>query len=91
MIDCPENRRATIMVGCDWWVNVYVNGSLVRSQRDAEACERDGAQFSTWKPAPAEIDLQAGENVVLVKCHPGSNANWFSFRISDPGDLAFRR
>jgi alpha-L-fucosidase len=85
VIDCPEAREAVILLGCDWWAKVWVNGEPVRSERDAEACEEDGAQFNTWKPAPARVHLRQGENVVLVKCHPGSTANWFTFRISDPG------
>ncbi len=90
VIHCPDRRLATIMVGCDWWANVYVNGTLVKSGRNVEQFESDGAQFSTWKPAPAEIELLKGDNVVLVKCHPGSCANWFTFRISDPGDLVVK-
>lgn len=89
VIHCPERRSAGIMVGCDWWANVYVNGRQVTSNRDPEMAAADGAQFSTWKPTPAEIQLEAGENVILVKCHPGTCANWFTFRISDPGDLTF--
>lgn len=87
VITSPENRRAFILLGCDWWSNVWVNGELVNSHRDAEMIEQDGANFNTWKPHSAEINLQKGENTILVKCHPGTTANWFSFRISDPGDL----
>ena len=87
VVTCPEKRAATVMVGCDWWANVFVNGRLVISNRDQEKAREDGAQFNGWKPIPAEIELQAGDNVILVKCHPGTCANWFTFRISDPGDL----
>jgi len=75
------------MLGCDWWVNIYINGEVIRSGRDPELCEMDGAQFNTWKPMSAEVELERGENVILIKCHPGTCANWFTFRISDPGDL----
>lgn len=87
VVTSPEKRSATIMVGCDWWANVHVNGSLVISDRNPEAVAEDGAHFSTWKPTTAEIELEAGRNVIVVKCHPGTCANWFTFRISDPGDL----
>jgi alpha-L-fucosidase len=87
VVTCPERRHATIQVGCDWWANVFVNGRLVVSCRDPEQARADGAQFNGWKPIPAEIELEKGENVILVKNHPGSCANWFTFRISDPGDL----
>ena len=87
VIVSPENRKAVVLLGCDWWSNMWVNGILVRSLRDIESIEEDGANFNTWKPGPAEIELKKGRNVILVKCHPGTCANWFTFRISDPGDL----
>ncbi len=87
VITSPEARKAVVLLGCDWWAKLWANGKPVRSARPAEACEEDGAQFSGWKPDPAEVELQAGENVILVKNHPGSCANWFTFCISDPGDL----
>jgi hypothetical protein len=31
--------------------------------------------------------LKSGENIFLVKCHPGTCANWFSFRINGPNEL----
>ncbi|WPJ96755.1 alpha-L-fucosidase [Coraliomargarita algicola] len=76
-----------VLIGCDWWCNLYVNGHLVESERDSLAVERDGAQFNGWKPSLAQIKLQAGENVLLFKCHPGSTDNWFTFRINEIIDL----
>jgi len=87
VIRSPKARKAVVMLGCDWWANLWVNGRLIQSPRDPEACDEDGAQFNTWKPMAVEVKLQKGENVLLVKCHPGSGANWFTLRISDPGDL----
>jgi hypothetical protein len=75
------------MLGCDWWANLWVNGKLVETQRNPEERLEDGAFFTRWKPIPADVELKKGENVFLVKCHQGSCANWFTFRISDPGDL----
>ncbi|MGI5869794.1 MAG: alpha-L-fucosidase [Kiritimatiellia bacterium] len=87
VVTSPEKRSATILLGCDWWANVFVNGKRVVSNRDSTAAADDGAQFNGWKPIPAEIELEKGKNIIVVKCHPGSCANWFTFRISDPGDL----
>lgn len=86
-VTVPEDCETTILVGGDWWLNVWVDGVMALTERNPEEVEIDGAQFSTWKPAPAKVKLKKGENVILVKCHPGTNANWFTFRISDVGDL----
>jgi alpha-L-fucosidase len=87
LVVSPKPCRVTIMLGCDWWANLWVNGKLVTSNRDPEACEEDGAQFNTWKPRAAEVELKSGDNVFLVKCHPGTCANWFTFRINGPKEL----
>ena len=89
MIHSPDAREADLLIGCDWWANAFLNGAAVRSSRDPIKVDADGAAFNTWKPTPARIRLQKGENILLVKGHPGSMANWFSCFISDPGDLRF--
>lgn len=89
VVSCPEAREAEVLVGCDWWANLYVNGRLVESSRDPAAVAVDGSCFNGWKPEPARIRLERGENVLLLKCHPGSTDNWFTFRINDAGDLGF--
>jgi alpha-L-fucosidase len=87
LIHSPEKRHAEILLGCDWWAQVLVNRTLVQSNRDAKAVDRDGAWFTGWKPIPARIWLREGENEIMVKCHPGSTNIWFVFYINDPGDL----
>lgn len=87
VIECPEDREAQILFGCDWWLNAYLNEQLIESNREPSEIAADGACFSTWKPRLASIRLRQGRNVLLVKCHPGSNANWFTCYLSDPGDL----
>ncbi len=88
IVTSPDERTATVLIGCDWWASLWVNGRRVRSERPAAACAIDGAQFNTWKPIPARIHLRQGDNIFLVKSHRGSNANWFSCRLTDPGDLS---
>jgi hypothetical protein len=78
-----------VLLGCDWWANLYVNGRLTKSGRDPEQFKKDGAWFNGWKPIPARISLRRGRNVILVKCHPGSVDNWFSFYLNDPECLKF--
>ena len=89
IVTSTDARDAEILIGCDWWANLYVNGVLVESRRDAAAAAVDGARFNGWKPSPARIRLERGANVLLLKCHPGSIDNWFTFRINDAGDLGF--
>ncbi len=87
VIHCPEDRQAQLLIGCDWWANAWINGRMVVTNRDAEELAIDGAMFNGWKPRPAMIQLRKGQNVLLIKSHPGSTANWFTCRLSDPGDL----
>ena len=83
----PESRNADLLLGCDWWANAWMNGQLVMGTRKADEIANDGAQFCAWKPRVARVRLNQGTNVLLIKCHPGSCANWFTCRVSDPGDL----
>ena len=85
----PERRAFDLLLGCDWWANLYVNGALVQSERDAAGFQSDGAWFNGWKPVPARVQLEPGENVFLVKCHPGSADNWIAFFANNAGDLVF--
>lgn len=89
VVTSTDARDAEVLIGCDWWANLYVNGMPVESLRDASAVAADGAGFNGWKPSPARIRLERGANTILLKCHPGSTDNWFTFRINDAGDLAF--
>ncbi len=87
VIDSPAAYETELCIGCDWWGNAYLNGKLVTSARDPAEAAKDGAWFNTWKPTSAKIRLRKGRNTLLVKCHPGSCANWFTCFINDPGDL----
>ncbi|MFA6294125.1 MAG: alpha-L-fucosidase [Victivallales bacterium] len=82
-----KDCKAILLIGCDWWANAWLNGSPVISRRPASAVSEDGAQFNGWKPTPAEIHLKKGINTLLVKCHRGSCATWFTCRINDTEDV----
>ncbi|HEY3415743.1 MAG TPA: hypothetical protein VGM23_02555, partial [Armatimonadota bacterium] len=102
VITSPVAREAELLIGCDWWAKAFINGAPITSSRtaandeevlnsrEAIKVEEDGAQFNGWKPTPARMQLRAGENELLVKCHQGSVACWFTCFISDPGDLAIK-
>lgn len=76
-----------ILLACDWWAKLFVNGREVESSRDRDSHTDDGAWFTDWKPMPARVQLEEGINILLVKCHPGSTDNWFTFFHSSPHDF----
>ena len=79
----PERRSAQVLLGCDWWANLFLNGEEIQSLRNPEAVKRDGAWFNAWKPLVANVTLKKGENVFLVKCHQGRAGNWLSFYLNE--------
>jgi hypothetical protein len=79
----PERRSAQVLLGCDWWANLFLNGEEVQSLRKPEEVKQDGSWFNAWKPLAANITLKKGENVFLVKCHQGRAGNWFSFYLNE--------
>lgn len=86
-IDSPDDRDAELLIGCDWWAAAWLNGQPVASQRPAKLVAEDGAAFNGWRPTLARIHLRQGRNLLLVKSHGGTVANWFTAWVSDPGDL----
>jgi hypothetical protein len=88
-ITSPDEREAEILIGCDWWANAYLNGKRLVSNRPRAKVEQDGSDFNGWRPLPARVTLRKGKNTLLVKGHGGTVANWFTCRITDPGDLGF--
>jgi hypothetical protein len=83
----PQERDAQVLVGCDWWANAYLNGQKLKSVRPEDQVADDGSAFNGWRPLLATCHLKKGVNVLLVKSHGGSVANWFTCYVSDPGDL----
>jgi len=89
VIESPVDREIQLLIGCDWWANATLNGSLIQSARPASETSEDGARFSTRKPVPATIGLRQGTNTLMIKCHPGSTGNGFTCSVNDPGDLSY--
>jgi alpha-L-fucosidase len=89
VVTSPEERDLLVLLGCDWWANLFVNDGLVVSEREPAGFAADGAWFNGWKPQSACVRLRKGGNTFLIKCHPGSTDNWFTFFLNDPGDLEF--
>ncbi|MFA6292971.1 MAG: hypothetical protein WC637_14385 [Victivallales bacterium] len=86
----PAARSAQLAVECDYWANVWVNGTPVTSTRDKGSVAADGAQFNGWPYAlPVQVMLKKGDNQIMVKCHGGSGSSYVRVMISDPGDLKF--
>ncbi len=83
----PDDREAEVQIGTDWWANAWINESPIMSDRAIAEIRKDGAQFNAWRPKPGKMKLKKGSNTLLVKCHPGTAACWFTCWISDPGDL----
>lgn len=87
VITSLRERKAMILIGCDWWANAWVNGEAVTTIRPTASVAEDASHFNGWKPIPAEIQLKKGNNTLLVKCHRGRVANWFTCRINDMPDV----
>jgi alpha-L-fucosidase len=86
----PEARAAEIAIGAEWWGVAFLNGRRLRTSRAPALVAADGAAFNTTEPGVARVRLQAGENVLLVKNHPGSAGNEFTCFLTDPGDLKLK-
>ena len=80
-IDSPEERKALISFGSDYWAKVTLN--------DEEVFRPEGRPRAA--PAKGEVTipiaLRKGENVLFIKNHAGSAGNGFWLSITDPGDL----
>ncbi len=90
----PEPCRAKLMLATDWWANAFINGKKIISQRGRSGVAKDGAEFNSHDYTTAVIDLKKGHNILIVKNHGGSAANWMKviltstvkLKISAPGN-----
>jgi len=87
LIVSPTERDVELCFGCDWWANLWMNGKSVVTSRDPASIAEDGAMFNGHKPSIVRCRLTAGENVLLVKSHPGRAAHWITCFLNNPGDL----
>ena len=76
----PDDRRATVLLGSDDGVRVWVNDVLVHTNAAYRAAEADQDRVT--------VGLQKGWNKVLVKVLQGAGGWGYYFRFSDPrGEL----
>lgn len=86
----PDERNVRLRLACDWWANVYLNGTLVRSERPEILSQTDGAQFNGGDMMPANLHLRKGSNTLLIKVLSGSGGSGFGVQLNDPGDLVIQ-
>ena len=86
-INSPEPCRIKLMLGTDWRANAYLNGKKIISQRGRSGVAKDGAEFNSHDYTPAIIDLKKGRNILIIKNHGGSAANWMKVILTDTGKL----
>jgi hypothetical protein len=79
-INSPEDRKARIKFGVDYWAKMWLNGKKVFQIGKSHGAPGPG-QFTI------PVDLKQGANELLVKVNAGSAGNGFWLAISDPGDL----
>ena len=87
VITTPQPDTVQLLISTDWWANAWLNGQPVKSDRDSKAVNKDGCSFNTWSYTPATLKLKKGKNLLVVKNHGGSQANWFKAVITDTGSM----
>lgn len=80
---CPDARRVRFSYGMDYWIKIWLNGTLIK---DFEP-HAGGAPFKGQFQLDAE--LRPGCNELLVKVASGSHGNGFWLAVTNPGDLRF--
>ena len=79
-LDSPDDRRAELRFGVDYWARIWLNGQVVFEQTGPHGPPVEG-QYTV------SLTLRRGHNELLIKTHAGSAGNGFWCAISDPGDL----
>jgi len=80
-VDSPKDQEATLCIGVDDWLKVWVNGEPVGPF--------DLRRYYTPKDAEAKVQLKRGRNAVLVKCSNGLG-NWgFTVMFRDAEGLTY--
>jgi hypothetical protein len=75
-INSPDDRRATVLLGSDDGVRVWVNDELAHTNPIYRAAEPDQDRFS--------VNLKKGWNKILIKVLQGGGGWGYFFRVSDP-------
>ena len=79
-ISRPKAGKALLLVGSEDGVRVWLNGKLVLT--------KDGLRSLTLDEDQVEVDMNAGENALLVKV---SAPKSFSARVLEPGTVVARK
>jgi hypothetical protein len=76
----PDDRRATVLLGSDDGIRVWVNDELAHTNPSYRGAEPDQDRFS--------VNLKKGWNKVQIKVLQGAGGWGYYFRLSDPkGEL----
>jgi ADP-ribosylglycohydrolase len=79
ILSCPENRLARLVANTNSGVKIWLNGKLVFRRHHREIF-RPLLGSGSWA---ADVDLQAGDNLLLVKWVRGNEPISFSLTWSD--------
>ena len=80
-VESPSDRKATLTVGSDDTLTVWVNGEKAYDFQDSRSYNAEGVQF--------DAPLSKGVNRVLVKCGNRGGGWQFSVAVAYPSDHAF--
>jgi putative membrane-bound dehydrogenase-like protein len=80
-IESPAERRATLAVGSDDTLTVWVNGEKVYDFQDRRSFNPEGSQF--------DVPLVKGTNRLLVRCGNRGGSWQFSVAVAYPSDYSF--
>jgi len=75
----PDDRKATLLVGSDDGVKVWLNGKLVHTHHAHRGLKPDEDRIP--------IRLRKGDNTLLIKIDQGQGPFGFAVRIADPQEV----
>jgi putative membrane-bound dehydrogenase-like protein len=80
-IDSPSDRTATMAVGSDDTLTVWVDGKQVYDFADRRGFTAEESKF--------EVELKRGKNAILIRCGNRGGPWMFSASVSGAADYAF--
>ncbi|HEY3379830.1 MAG TPA: hypothetical protein VGL77_20340, partial [Armatimonadota bacterium] len=88
-ITTPRACDLLVMMGTDWWANLYLNGQLVKSDLAQTEVDGTGGWFTTKYFRPVVLHLNAGVNRLLCKNQGGSLGNSFMLYAMERAEITF--
>ncbi|MFZ2654202.1 MAG: hypothetical protein WAX69_04755 [Victivallales bacterium] len=83
-IESPEDRKAQISFGCDYYPKIWLNDTVImKPEERPKGAPRKGE-------TKLLVDLRKGLNTLLIKNHGGSAGNGVWCAITDPGGLKIK-